>query len=68
MENDCELLSKCGFFKKYADTKELACKGFISQYCQGPKQKECKRMEYRLKHGIPPSDDMMPTGQIIISK
>ena len=66
MENECELLSKCGFFKKFQSSKDLACKGFILQYCKGPKQSECKRMEYR-KHGVPPVDEMMPTGQIIAS-
>jgi len=65
MESQCELLEKCGFFKKYQQTKELACRGFINQYCNGPRQNDCKRKEYRFKHGVPPVDDMMPTGQII---
>jgi hypothetical protein len=26
---------------------------------------ECKRKEYRLKHGTPPVDDMMPSGQMV---
>ena len=65
MSQDCELLETCGFFKKYQETKELACRGFINQYCKGPKLDECKRKEYRLKNGEPPSDDMMPSGQII---
>jgi hypothetical protein len=67
MENECELLNKCGFFRKYQSTKDLACKGFIIKYCKGPQQNECKRMEYRKQHGVPPTDDMMPTGQIISS-
>lgn len=67
MEKVCDLLDKCGFFKKYQITKEYACKGFIQMYCRGPKMNECKRKEYRLKNGTPPSDDMLPTGQIIIS-
>ena len=62
MEKECELLVKCGFFKKYESTKDLVCKGFISMYCKGPKMDECKRLEYRKTHGTPPSDDMMPTG------
>jgi hypothetical protein len=65
MENQCELLEKCGFFKKYESTKELACKGFINQYCKGPKQSECKRLEYRKKNGVPPSEDMMPSGHMM---
>jgi hypothetical protein len=65
MAQECELLAKCGFFKKYQATKDLACRGFINQYCQGPKMMDCKRMEFRKKNGVPPVDDMMPTGQII---
>ncbi|MEW5948151.1 MAG: hypothetical protein AB1711_01915 [Thermodesulfobacteriota bacterium] len=58
----CELLEKCGFFKKYQGAKDLACRGFINQYCNGPKMNECKRKEYRKKHGTPPPDDMLPNG------
>ncbi len=65
MENECELLEKCGFFKKYQSTKDLACKGFISSYCRGLKMNECKRKEYRQKNGTPPVDEMMPSGQMI---
>jgi hypothetical protein len=63
--SDCELLATCGFFKKYQNTKELACRGFLAQYCRGPKQDECKRKQYRQEHGKPPPDDMLPSGQVI---
>ena len=65
MEQQCELLEKCGFFKKYQESKNLACKGFINQYCKGPKLNECERKKYREEHGEPPSDDMMPSGQMV---
>ena len=65
MEQECQSLVKCGFLKKYQATKDLACKGFILQFCKGPNMNECKRMQYRLKNGAPPSDDMMPNGQMI---
>jgi hypothetical protein len=65
MAQDCELLNTCGFFKKHGATKELACRGFVQQYCKGPKQNACKRKEYRRQNGAPPSDDMMPSGQMI---
>lgn len=65
MAEQCEFLEKCGLFKKYQETKELACRGFISKYCQGPKQNECERKKYRQEQGTPPSDDMMPNGKII---
>jgi hypothetical protein len=63
MANECKLLGTCGFFRKFNESKNLACKGFILMYCKGDKMDECKRLEYRELHGIPPSDDMMPSGQ-----
>jgi len=66
MNQECELLAKCGFFKKYQTTKDMACKGFIRQYCHGPDMNVCIRKKYRQEHGTPPSDDMMPTGQMIV--
>ena len=68
MAKDCSLLDKCGFFKKYQAAKDLACKGFVQQYCTGPKMNECMRLKYRLEHGTPPPDDMMPTGRTVVDK
>jgi hypothetical protein len=65
MAVQCELLDKCGFFNKYQETRELACRGFINQFWNGPKQNECKRKEYRYKYGVPPDDDMMPSGHMV---
>lgn len=64
MAEQCELLEICGYFIKYQDSKEAACKGFIQKYCKGPYQNKCKRKEYRILHGEPPIDDMMPSGHI----
>ena len=68
MEDECELLKTCGFFKKYQSVKDLACKGFIKLYCKGPRMDECKRKQYRTEHGEPPPDDMLPSGQIITKR
>ena len=69
MKQECEILGKCGFFKKYHDIKNLACRGFIRMYCRGPKMDECKRKQYLAEHGHPPDDDMLPSGDpILISK
>jgi hypothetical protein len=65
MSKECENLPNCGFFIKYCKTKDLACKGFISMYCKGDKMEECKRLQYKREHGTPPSDDMMPSGQML---
>jgi len=68
MAFECEMLTRCGFFKKYHEIKNLACKGFIRNFCMGPQMEECKRKAYRKNHGAPPSDDMMPNGQMIVSR
>jgi hypothetical protein len=65
MAQGCDLLATCGFFKKYQASNDLACKGFISQYCKGPKMNECKRKQYRTEHGRAPVDEMMPTGRMM---
>jgi hypothetical protein len=68
MSEKCELLEQCGFFKKFQDINELACRGFINRYCNGPDMEKCKRKEYRQKYGTPPSEDMMPNGLTFICK
>jgi len=65
---ECELINRCGFFAKYQESKDLACRGFMNLYCRGPQQSECKRLQYRAKHGFPPGDDMLPTGQMVASQ
>jgi hypothetical protein len=62
---ECELLSECAFFKKYAKIHVAACHGLIAEYCRGSKQSECKRKQYKLKYGNPPPENMLPGGSII---
>ncbi len=62
---DCELLQTCGFFRKYQDTLNMACRGFIKSHCKGPKVAECERKRYRMEHGGPPVDEMLPSGQML---
>ncbi len=64
MEMNCELLATCGFFKKYGEIQSIACKSMIKEFCKGPKMNECKRKAYRKEHGVPPSEDMMPSGKM----
>jgi len=59
----CELLNTCGFFKKYQDSLDMACKGFLKSYCHGPLLDDCKRKSFRKANGQPPHDDMLPSGQ-----
>ncbi len=62
---DCHLLDRCGFFRKYQDTQDLACRGFMNSFCRGEKQIDCVRLKYRTIHGAPPEDDMLPSGHIM---
>jgi len=62
---ECDLLDKCGFFGKYQNSLDLACRGFIKSYCKGAKMAECARKKYRQEHGAPPDDNMLPTGQMV---
>lgn len=64
-EMQCELLEKCGFFVKFSNSMELACKGFIARYCKGPEMHTCERKKYRQEHGAPPPDNMLPSGKMI---
>ncbi len=64
---ECEFLKDCSFFQKYQNTKDLVCKGFILQYCKGPKMEQCERRKLRKSGKVPPAD-MMPTGQMMASK
>lgn len=68
MKKECRLLKDCSFFTKFKEINNLACQGFIHQYCRGPKMNECKRKQYLEKHGTPPPDDMMPNGQMVKKK
>lgn len=62
---DCDLLARCGFFQKYQDSLDLACRGFMRTYCTGSRQIDCARRKYRAEHGCPPDDDMLPSGQMM---
>lgn len=66
-EKTCELLEKCGFFKKFGNSLESACHGFVKLYCKGALMNECKRKEYRKQHGAPPDDNMLPNGFMLSS-
>lgn len=62
---DCELISKCGFFNKFKGTSDDFLNTIMTAYCQGEKQDECKRKAYRNQHGKPPADEMLPTGEML---
>jgi len=62
---DCELLSKCAFFKKYKKCEGIT-KYFINEYCKDiSKSEKCQRKIIKVKTGTPPSEDLMPNGKIV---
>lgn len=67
MAEECENLKNCGFFKEHSGVSDLACTWYVREYCNGPRQDQCKRKSYKKEHGVPPSDDMLPNGQISAS-
>lgn len=63
---ECEFLSKCGFFKNFQGNPEVIKQGWVRMYCENSEKSEkCQRKSYRKKTGSPPADNMSPTGKII---
>jgi hypothetical protein len=58
----CEFLEGCAFFNKYKESLGPAYDGFVSLYCRGPKLEDCRRRQYRLEKGEPPSEEILPNG------
>lgn len=65
MKKECYLLEKCGFFNKYNCSGEIDCQEYIEKYCRGEMMIHCKRLQYRNRIGVAPSDDMMPSGAMM---
>jgi hypothetical protein len=61
---ECELLPICGFFKKHGVSEKRLSQDMVKKFCKGDEHLSCKRFEYRLRYGAPPSDDMLPSGLI----
>jgi hypothetical protein len=64
---ECDKLSTCPFYVKYAKAREIICKGYLAMYCRGPKLADCARRTYKAEHGHPPPDEMTPSGHILAS-
>jgi hypothetical protein len=62
MLQECDQIEQCGFFARYRATSEAACDAIMALYCRGFRTNDCERRKYRLAHGTPPPDDMLPNG------
>jgi len=66
MSENCELLTKCGFFSNFKGNTEVVKQGWIRMFCEDQEKSErCERKKIRKMTGKPPEDNMAPTGQMI---
>ena len=65
MTGECDRVAACGFLKKHGSADGASIKGMIAAYCRGSKMDDCKRKEYADKHDAPPSEDMLPNGEML---
>jgi hypothetical protein len=66
MSENCELLSKCGFFTNFKANSEAIKQGWVKMFCENKEKSEkCKRKEIRKQTGTPPADNMSPTGKML---
>jgi hypothetical protein len=67
MSQPCENLAKCGFFINFKGNSEAIQHGWIRLYCEDINKSEvCERKKYKKLHGLPPADNMSPTGKMLI--
>ncbi len=66
MADKCEFLETCGFFNNYKANSEVVKQGWIQIYCEDKKKSErCERRKILKETGIPPADNMAPTGKML---
>ena len=66
MNQQCEMLENCPFFKNYQGSYQVIKEGWIALYCFDLKKSElCQRKIYRKSKGTPPPDNLAPTGRMI---
>jgi len=65
---ECDILPRCGFFKKHGTSHQLVCQSLIIKYCKGSEMQNCKRLEYNKNYGTPPPDNMLPSGLMLKEK
>lgn len=66
MQEKCELLEKCGFFQNFIGNSEVLKQGWVKMFCENKeKSEQCERKKERKKTGVPPADNMAPTGKML---
>jgi hypothetical protein len=59
---ECKHLKDCGFVLRYVALVKPHWDDFVSLYCNGEFQENCKRLEQFREHGTCPDSGLMPTG------
>lgn len=66
MSEKCELLEKCGFFINFNGNVDVVKEGWIRAFCENhEKSEQCERKKIRKQTGMPPVDNMAPTGRLL---
>ncbi len=60
MNEACDCIEQCGFFRKFGERRSNVWRGLVSFYCQGKGFHLCER---RKRNNDRLGDDVMPTGQ-----
>ena len=60
---ECQHLNNCEFVLRHVAQVKPHWDDFVSLYCCGAFQENCKRLEYFKTHGMLPDSALMPTGQ-----
>ena len=63
MNDTCEYINHCGFFRKYGERRSNVWRGLVSFYCQGKGFSLCERRCKYLNKIERISDDILPSGQ-----
>jgi hypothetical protein len=64
--SQCELLERCGFFRAFKGNSEVVTNGWIKMFCENVDKSEyCERKKTRTRTGVPPEDNVAPTGNVI---
>lgn len=66
MIENCELLDRCGFFKSFKGNSEVMKNNWIKMFCEDKVSSEtCARKKVRTQTGMPPADNMSPSGKLL---
>lgn len=66
MQENCEMLDKCGFFTEFKGNSDRVKQGWIRKFCENKIKSElCERKKFRNKTGTPPPARLAPTGKLL---